>query len=134
MEFTASLGQLHMILEWIRQQLKPMDFSPKVLHRIELASEEALVNTIQHAYQGRPEKVEIKVELFKTKAEISFIDHGAPFNPVNAKSIDQDLPLEEREIGGLGIHFIRRCVDEMHYSYTEQKNVLTFIIHSSQKK
>lgn len=134
MEFTASLDELHSILEWIQQQLKPMGFESSLLRRIELASEEALVNTIQHAYQGRPEKVEIQVKLFKDRAEISFIDHGPPFNPLNSRHIDIDQSLEEKEIGGLGIHFMHNCVDEMRYSYTDKKNVLTFLIRSSQKK
>ena len=134
MEFIAKIDQIHCCLQWIKAELRSMDFDPTILHRLELASEEALVNIINHAYQGRPEKVEIWVNLFpKSHAEIVFKDHGPPFNPLDAQSA-QDLSLEERKIGGLGIHLMRKCVDEIQYSRIENHNVLVFIIRSSQKK
>lgn len=128
MEFIASVEQLHKILHYIRKQLEPMGFERKVLHHIELASEEALVNIIHHAYRDRPEKVEIQVRLSPTRAEIVFIDHGPEFNPLDIKPVDPALPIEEREIGGLGVHFMRKCVSEMRHERAGNKNVLTFII------
>lgn len=128
MEFIASVEQLHKILQYIKKQLEPMGFERKVLHHIELASEEALVNIIHHAYRDRPEKVEIQVKLFPARAEIVFIDYGPPFNPLDIKPVDPYLPAEEREIGGLGVHFMRKCVDEMRYERAGNKNILAFII------
>ena len=134
MEFKASIDQLHKILEWIAKQLKPMRFDHGMMHHIELASEEALVNIIHHAYQGRPEKVEIQVKLLPDRAEIFFEDCGPPFNPLNSLPIDLSQPLETRVVGGLGIHFMRKCVDDIRYARHGEKNVLTFVIHSSRKK
>ena len=129
MEFVISLGQIHPILEWIRDQLKNMYFDPAQLHRIELASEEALVNILNHAYQGRSEKVEIQVKTFSTQyAEIAFIDTGPSFNPLHVKAVDPNLPLEQRQIGGLGIHLMRNCIDEIQYARVGKKNILKFII------
>ncbi|MBX7067232.1 MAG: ATP-binding protein [Parachlamydiales bacterium] len=128
MEFVASIEHLHHILQWIQKQLGPAGFDRKVLHHVEVASEEALVNIIHHAYQDLPGKIDVQVRLFENQAEIVFVDHGPPFNPLDAEPVDPNLPLEEREIGGLGIHFIRKCVDLVHYERKHEKNVLTFII------
>ncbi len=134
MEFRASIEELHLALLWIKEELKPMNFKLAQLHHVELASEEALVNIIHHAYQGRPEKVEIEVRLFpNSHAEISFVDYGPPFNPLEAKPVDHAQPLEEREVGGLGIHFIRKCTDEVRYARTKEKNVLTLVIKIANK-
>ncbi len=130
MEFIASIDRLHEILDWIRKELEPMQFESSTLHRVTLASEEALVNIIHHAYQGRPEKVEIEVRCLKTHAEITFEDGGPPFNPLKAKAVDSTLPIEEREAGGLGIHFIRQCIDEVRYMRQKEKNILIFVIPS----
>lgn len=135
MEFIANLEQLHMILKWITDELKSIGVESGSIHRIELASEEALVNIMNHAYQGRSEKVEIKVESFaNSHVEISFIDSGPPFNPLDAKPADLNQPIEKREIGGLGIHLIRNCVDDVRYMRDGEKNRLIFTIRFSQIK
>lgn len=135
MIFIASLNELHKMLSWIKKELLPMHFDSSELNKIEVASEEALVNIMNHAYQGRSEEVEIIVICFpKSHAEIHFIDHGPAFNPLDQKEVDLDLPLEEREIGGLGIHFIHKCVDEILYHREGDQNKLKFVIRSSQKQ
>ncbi len=137
MEFIAGVNGLHQMLQWIEEQLKPMGFKSAILHRVELASEEALVNIFHHAYQGRSEKVEILVQTFpKSHAEIVFIDRGPFFNPLNVSPIKENPSLEQREVGGLGIQLMRQCIDEIRYARKQGKNWLTFVIftRSSQKR
>ncbi|MBU6383093.1 MAG: anti-sigma regulatory factor [Verrucomicrobia bacterium] len=134
MQFIARVEQLHDILQWIQEQLKPMGLSRETLRHVELAAEEVFVNIVRHAYQGRPEKMEIEVRLFPAYAEVAFFDHGPPFNPLNVERVDPTLPLEKREVGGLGIHLIRKCVSDLRYERLGKQNVLTLIIRSSQKR
>lgn len=134
MEFIADLDHLHQMLSWIKVQLEPMKFEKRVLHKVELASEEALANIINHAYQGRSGKVEIVVNCFETRAEIAFKDNGPSFNPLKISDPDTSLPINKREIGGLGVHLIKQCVSDLFYTRVGNKNVLIFVIRSSQKK
>jgi anti-sigma regulatory factor (Ser/Thr protein kinase) len=53
------------------------------------------------------------------------VDDGIPFNPLGVETPDTDLPLEEREIGGLGIHLVRRMMDKVSYRRRIDKNVIT---------
>jgi serine/threonine-protein kinase RsbW len=39
--------------------------------------------------------------------------------------VDTTLPLEERKVGGLGIHFIRQLMDTTDYERRDGNNVLT---------
>lgn len=50
--------------------------------------------------------------------ELSFIDHGRPFDPLAAPRPDLDLPLDERPIGGLGIHLLRQLTDRQLYRHS----------------
>ena len=135
MHFIAGIDRLHQMLQWIEEQLQSMGLEPARLPKVTLASEEALVNIFNHAYQGRPEKVEILVNFFpESHIEITFKDYGPPFNPLDVQCIDLDRSIDEREIGGLGIHFMRKCVDEIRYARVEDKNVLVFVIRFSQKR
>jgi anti-sigma regulatory factor (Ser/Thr protein kinase) len=49
---------------------------------------------------------------------------GNPFNSLARDEVDTDKPIEEREIGGLGIHFIKKLTDTQSYEYKDGKNVL----------
>ena len=128
--FPAKIDSLHSMLEWIVSCLAGWD--RKSVRRVELASEEAIVNIIHHAYQGRPESIEISVKTFPKSAEIFFKDHGPPFDPLQRKAPDCSGRLEDREVGGLGIHFMRQYMDEVRYAREANCNVLVFVIRSSQ--
>ena len=127
----AKIEQLRPLLKWIHSQLSQMEFSPSILNKIELVSEEVFVNIIHHAYRGRLEQVEVEVHTFpKSHVEIVFKDSGPFFNPLEAKEVDSAADLEEREVGGLGIHLIRQMTDEVRYAREENCNVLTLVIRS----
>ena len=61
----------------------------------------------------QPEEVRVDVE-----------DDGQPFNPLAAPEADTTKPLEERTIGGLGIHLVRKLMDGLEYQRQEGKNLL----------
>ena len=52
-------------------------------------------------------------------------DDGIPFNPLHAESPDLSEALDDREIGGLGIHLARKVVEEIDYAWEDGKNVVT---------
>lgn len=132
MEFITTIEQLPKVLIWIQKQLERIGLSSKKLRNIELAAEEVFVNIVHHAYQGRIGKVEIQVQLISdAQVEIAFIDDGPSFNPLESKLVDVSQPLERRQVGGLGIHLIRKCTDAIHYKRLDGKNILVLIIRSS---
>jgi sigma-B regulation protein RsbU (phosphoserine phosphatase) len=48
-----------------------------------------------------------------------------PFDPTQKEEVDTTLPAEQRKIGGLGIHLVRRIMDSVSYEYKDHKNILT---------
>ncbi len=71
--------------------------------------------------------IEIKVELSADRLKVSMVDGGIPFNPLGVETPDMQLPLEEREIGGLGIHLVRNMMDKVSYRRRIDKNVITIV-------
>jgi len=51
-------------------------------------------------------------------------DDGRQFNPLELPEPDLEKKLEERPIGGLGIHLVRNLMDELEYRRTHNKNIL----------
>lgn len=136
--FLAHIDTLREMLEWIRQQVQAAGFEGALLHKIELASEEALVNIIEHGIGKQGGQLELEVRTFpKNRVEIILRDEGPRFNPLEREKIDLSQSLEEREIGGLGIHLMRQCMDEVQYRYELNTNTLILtkrLTHSSRKK
>lgn len=117
------------MLSWIRQQLAQAGMDESSMHKVEIASEEALVNIIRHAYKNRAGDIEIHIQEGEPFfVEITIRDHGPPFNPLERDiTFDRTAGIDEREVGGLGILFMREYMDEVRYRREEDANVLSLI-------
>jgi len=128
-QFKAELSQLPMMQKWIHECVYSLDVDKHLLNKIELACEEALVNIISYAYKDGDGSIELQVNINnKNRIEITIIDQGKFFNPLLGDiTIDPNTPIEEREIGGLGILMIRKVMDEVHYKRADESNVLKLV-------
>jgi len=130
--FKAELDELNLMMEWIRHQAEKIGFSKTELRKLELASEEALVNVISYAYKDIKEQksgIEISCRIYpQERIEFMIKDKGAPFNPLlHSQKVDRLVDLEDMPEGGLGILFIRQYMDEVHYQRQHPYNILTLI-------
>jgi sigma-B regulation protein RsbU (phosphoserine phosphatase) len=100
--------------------------APNVVHDLNLALEEIITNIISYGYTDDREheiRVRLSVQPGEIKAEVE--DDGQPFNPVEAPEPDTTKSLEERKIGGLGIHLVRKLMDQIEYKRQGDRNLLT---------
>jgi anti-sigma regulatory factor (Ser/Thr protein kinase) len=94
----------------------------------DLALEEHLTNVMNYAFEdGREHKILVRLEANGTELVIEVEDDGKPFDPTQVPKVDTSLPMEQRPIGGLGIHLIRGCMDEMRYERRGDLNVLRMV-------
>jgi sigma-B regulation protein RsbU (phosphoserine phosphatase) len=98
----------------------------EILPKINLALEEALANVIMYAYpEGTQGEVTLSMKVEGNAIRMEISDRGVPFNPLQQQQeADLDVPLEERKIGGLGIHLIKEIMDSVAYEFHEERNVL----------
>ena len=90
--------------------------------------DELLTNIISYAYlDDEKHDIGIKVELSADRLKVSIVDDGIPFNPLGIETPDTELSLEERKIGGLGIHLVRKMMDRVSYRRRIDKNVITVV-------
>jgi anti-sigma regulatory factor (Ser/Thr protein kinase) len=103
-------------------------FAARVLHDLQLALEEHLTNILSHSYNDKLEhQIRVSVELKARELRVEIEDDGRPFNPLEHPAPDLSKPIEERPVGGLGIHMIRKSLDGMEYRRAEGKNILVMI-------
>ena len=98
---------------------------PKVLFAVTLALEEILMNVISYGYPDAADHeiiVRVSVDQGEVRAEVE--DDAQPFNPLEAPEPDTSKSLEERPVGGLGVHLTRKVMDALDYQRQGNKNLL----------
>jgi sigma-B regulation protein RsbU (phosphoserine phosphatase) len=96
--------------------------------KMHVVIDELLMNIISYAYPDDDRHdICIKVELSADRIKVSMVDDGVPFNPLGIETPDTELSLEERKIGGLGIHLIRQMMDRVSYQRRIDKNVISVV-------
>lgn len=101
------------------------NLSAAVRQAVDLALEEHLTNIINYGYpDARPHQVSVQFALEAGFLVVEVQDDGVPFNPLEAPEVDTSLPLDQKPIGGLGVHLIRHFMDELDYRREANKNIL----------
>ncbi|HSE87328.1 MAG TPA: SpoIIE family protein phosphatase, partial [Candidatus Binatia bacterium] len=124
-KLSNKLSELDRVNQILAEFARRHGLAPHVGHDLNLALEEILTNIISYGYTDNREH-EIKVRLSAQPGEVSveIEDDGQPFNPLEAPEPDTTKPLEERTIGGLGIHLVRKLMDGLEYQRQQGKNLL----------
>ena len=106
---------------------------PKLAHELNICLDEIVSNVIKYGYpDGGQHLIEIRLDLTPAGLVTEVEDGAQPFNPLEAKEPDVDKPLEEREIGGLGIFLVKKLMDQVSYERRGGRNVLTLTKKISQ--
>src|SRR5512146_2656415 len=91
------------ITAFIESSIEQAGVDPSAQFDMQLAVEEACANVIEHAYNGRGGELEVCFETHGADVSITVRDWGRPFDPAQVTRPDLSQPLEERQVGGLGL-------------------------------
>ena len=126
--FSTTFDILDRIRTFVGDQAREAGFNAKDIYSIQLATDEAASNIIEHAYDGRPNgKFEVTCDFQSGRLVITLLDHGKVFDPSQVEEPDLKADLSDRKIGGLGIYLMRNLMDEVHYETTQAGNFLTMV-------
>ncbi|HEX6271299.1 MAG TPA: ATP-binding protein [Anaerolineales bacterium] len=130
-QFAAKFEMLDEIREYVGNIAREGGFGDKDVYNIQLATDEAASNIIEHAYENISNGIlELSCGVQGNTIKIILTDHGEPFDPSEIPLPDLKADLSNRKIGGLGIFLMRKLMDEVHYeSKAEKSNTLTLIKH-----
>jgi len=99
----------------------------KDIFQINLVLDELISNVINYGYP-KEENREIYLKYIigdNKKLLLEIRDYGVPFNILEMEEVDVSLGIEERAIGGLGIHLVKNIMDDIEYERKGGQNILT---------
>jgi serine/threonine-protein kinase RsbW len=125
---TATVRDLNDMRDFLEQAILTLAGDEEIAGDLVLAVNEAVTNSLLHGYNEQPGMVALSVEIIPPDLYVRLRDNAPPFDPTSVPPPDITLPLEDRPLGGLGVHMMRQLSDELSYRLTETgENELTFI-------
>jgi len=126
-KFKRDLSSLDEIFKFINEFSAKTDVDESVVFTINLVVEELFTNMVKYASENTNE---ILLELKKNEDDliIHLTDFDVePFDISKTAEVDTQQSLEERRVGGLGIHLVKQMIDKIEYDYKnrQSKNILT---------
>ena len=101
---------------------------PNEAELLVLGLDEACANIIRHAYGGQPgQRIQLTCDKLSGRIRFRLRDFGSQCNPSLLSTKLQERPLNCVRPGGLGLHFIRKAFDEIHFIPKEVGTELVLI-------
>ncbi len=110
------------------------------IFHVELACDEACTNIIEHAYGEDVEgQIEVSWQVDDDLFKIIIHDNGRSFDPANVPKPTTGLSspseaITELRVGGLGIHFMRKLMDEVHFDFDQEKGNTLIMVKKMPKE
>lgn len=125
MEILTKDKNMKKVMEFVELCVKGIG-TPRDIKQLTMVGEELAFNIFSYAYDDAPGTFMLKIHLcpVENKVSMEFRDAGKPYNPLEHKMPDVDVPITEREIGGLGIMLSKKFTDKQVYRYENGHNVL----------
>jgi anti-sigma regulatory factor (Ser/Thr protein kinase) len=128
----GTLDSLSMIGKYVLNAAATAGLDKKASYRLRLAVDEIATNIITHGYEEANLEgvLHLRAYIDETALAIVVEDNGAAYIPGQvSKRNDLHLPLEERQIGGLGVYLAIQGVDKFHYERLDTLNRHTFVVN-----
>ena len=117
-------------LDWVERFGREHGCSAPRMRKLQLAVEEHLTNILAYAYEdGLDHEILLRAQWQVGCLAIQIEDDGRAFNPLDRPPPEVTLPLDQRPIGGLGIHMMRRSVDAVEYRRQANRNILSLKLY-----
>ena len=124
----SDLVELFRIRKFVNEKAELFGFSDQDASQIGLAVDEACTNIIKHSFNfDKNKNLFVKIEPNRDFFIINISDDGKPFNPLSIPDVDMKEYIKQFKRGGLGIHIIRKVMDEIEYFPSKGNNTMNIL-------
>lgn len=118
------LSEISRLTEIVEAFGEEEELGPKDIFAITLALDELVTNVISYAYEddGAAHEIQVNIERDGDAVVVEIEDDGRSFDPTMAPEPDVSVPVDQRRIGGLGIHFVKKMMARFDYERRDGRN------------
>lgn len=121
-----SFGELKRLKDALHEYCEFRELPSNVVFALTLSLDEIVTNVISYGYDDRGEhQIDVTLRSGQGVIEVSVVDDGKAFNPLEFKTPDLNRPIDERPVGGLGIYLVKTYMSELEYKRAGERNWLT---------
>ena len=122
----ATVQNIEKVTAFVDEQLAQLNCPLKAQMQIDIAIDELFGNIVHYAYNPKTGPATVRIDVLQDPLSVvvTFIDNGKAYDPLAREDPDISLTAQEREIGGLGIFMVKKCMDEISYEYKDGQNIL----------
>ncbi|MFI7011964.1 ATP-binding protein [Streptomyces sp. NPDC050145] len=125
----ADLGSLDAVAAFVLALGDRAGLAQSQLYRLRLAADELATNIVMHGYRGAPGEIAVDGGIGDDQVWVRFEDDAPAFDPRQGMQPPAlDVPLAERQIGGLGVYLAFTAVDSFEYELVAGRNVSTLVM------
>lgn len=123
----GQIAEIESLTEALRGWSERHGIPARTVNSIILMLDELLTNVVMHGY-GDDDSGEIEVTVLPVTngVEVIIRDSAPAFDPFSIAEPDTTLDIDERDIGGLGVHFVRKMADNFAYRRDADFNEVRF--------
>ena len=118
-------SELGRLASFVQQFCDDASVDKETQFALDLSLTEWVTNILNYGALLPEGKIEIHLRVNGSELRARVEDGGKSFNPLDRPEVDIGLPLDVKPIGGLGIHMVRKLMDETVYERCNDKNVLS---------
>lgn len=120
-----SFGEIKRLKEALHEYCEFRELPSNVVFALTLSLDEIVTNVISYGYDDCGEHhIDVALRSGQGVIEVSVVDDGKPFNPLEIRTPDLNRPIDERPVGGLGIYLVKTYMSELEYKRVGVKNCL----------
>ena len=126
MELSPRLSAINSLAEVIEEFGRNHKIPDAQIYFVNLEIDELMTNYVAYAFRKvqRP-RMNVILRTFPGKLVLVVEDNGPPFNPLESGEPDLTSGIDERKIGGMGLHLVRKYPDHIDYRCIDDRNILT---------
>lgn len=128
-QYSADFENLDAMRELVAEAARKWGFAEQDVYNLQLVVDEAATNIIEHTYENQTgQNIELLLEKQGRSLVLTLIDQGDKFVPQSIPIPSNSPNLDTMNVGGLGLYFIHKLMDEVSYHYEAGRgNVLRMV-------
>ncbi|KXX70661.1 SpoIIE family protein phosphatase [Flammeovirga sp. SJP92] len=129
--FKASYDEKEKVTPLIHHFLEDNNYPLAFIQKVQIVLDELISNTTNYANNElKITDIQLKVFCLENKSglKIQILDNGIAFNPLEKEAPDTTLSVEDRPIGGLGIHIVKNLASKIDYKRIDDQNKITLFL------